>query len=328
MTDKEKQNIEVSVIVPVLNEEKYIRNFIESLLTQTYPKEKMEWLIIDGGSKDRTLEICNDYLEKGPFKILHNNKQKTTYALNMGIEESLGIYVIRMDAHAEYNMDYIEKCIYWLKKTGADNVGGVATTKSTGYIGEAIATMLSSKFGVGNSSFRVDEKSGYVDTVPFGAFDKKIFEKVGMFNHDLPRSEDNDMNARIRKYGGKIWLSNDIKFTYYCRDSIGSILKMGLKNGNALFQTLKINPKAMQIRHYIPFLFFLSCVVLPIGMCVIPNMKFILGFELGSYFLLDLFYSFRKNNWKYGFVTVWLYPLFHWVYGLGSFLSLIGINII
>ena len=117
MTDKEKRNIEVSVIVPVLNEEKYIRNFIESLLNQTYPKEKMELLIIDGGSKDHTLEICNDYLEKGPFKILHNNKQKTTYALNMGIEESLGKYVIRMDAHAEYNMDYIEKCIYWLKKT-------------------------------------------------------------------------------------------------------------------------------------------------------------------------------------------------------------------
>ena len=233
-----------------------------------------------------------------------------------------------MDAHAEYNMDYIEKCIYWLKQTGADNVGGVATTKATGYIGEAIAAMLSSKFGVGNSSFRVDEKSGYVDTVPFGAFDKKIFEKVGMFNHDLPRSEDNDMNARIREHGGKIWLSNDIKFTYYCRDSIGSILKMGLKNGNALFQTLKVNPKAMQIRHYIPFLFFISLVILPIGMRFSSIMKILLEFELGLYCILDILYSFKKNVRKYGIVTIWLYPLFHWMYGLGSFLSLIGIKVI
>lgn len=320
-------NIEVTVVVPVLNEERYIKGCLESLINQTYPREKMEWLFIDGGSTDKTVEICEFYKKKGPLKILHNSKKKTTYALNLGIESAQGKYVIRMDAHAEYDTDYIEKCVYWLEKTGADNVGGVAVTRSIGYIGEAIATMLSSRFGVGNSSFRVEDKSGFVDTVPFGAFNKKIFEQVGLFNHDLPRSEDNDMNARIRACGGRIWLSNEIKFTYYCRDSIGSVLKMGLKNGNALFQTLKINPKAMQIRHYIPFLFFLSILVLPIGTCFVPDIKFLLVLELGLYFLLDFYFSFKKKNRKYGFVTLWLYPMFHFVYGFGSFLGLIGINI-
>lgn len=321
-------DIEVTVIVPVLNEEKYIRKCIESLISQSYPREKMEYLFIDGGSTDATLNICKEYQTSIPLKILHNEKRKTTYALNMGIEKALGEYIIRLDAHAEYSQDYIEKCVYWLKKTGADNVGGVATTKSSGYIGDAIATMLSSRFGVGNSSFRVDEKSGYVDTVPFGAFRKGVFDEVGLFNHDLPRSEDNDLNARIKAHGGKIWLSDEIKFTYYCRDNVLDILKMGLKNGNALFQTLKVNPKAMQLRHYVPFLFFASLIILPIGICFNKFAKILLEIELGLYFMLDLLYSFKGKNWKYGIVTVWLYPLFHWVYGLGSFLSFIGINII
>lgn len=317
--------VDVSVIIPMLNEEKYISRCIESLLSQTYPKKMMEWLLIDGNSDDKTVEICKQYIDKGPIRILNNAKKKTTYALNLGIENSRGRYIIRLDAHAEYNPDYIEKCVYYLETTDADNVGGIAVTKAEGYVGNAIATMLSSRFGVGDSSFRTEGKSGYVDTVPFGAFRKEIFSKVGMFNHNLPRSEDNDINARIRAAGGKIWLSKEIVFTYYCRDNVPAVLMMGFKNGNALFQTFKINPKAMSLRHYVPFAFFMSVMLMPIANCFVPIAKHLFFAEMVLYFLIDLFYSFCKNSWKYGFITLWLYPLFHLAYGCGSFLGLLGI---
>ena len=321
MTD----NIIVSVIIPMLNEEKYIENCINSLISQTFPKCQMEWLLIDGDSDDNTVAICKKFEKDNPIRILRNPDKKTTYALNLGIKESIGKYIVRMDAHALYDKNYIEKCVFYLENTDADNVGGIAITEAKGFVGTAIAKMLSSTFGVGGSAFRVSSESGYVDTVPFGAFRREVFERIGLFNNDLPRSEDNDINARIRESGGKIWLSNEIRFTYYCRDNVRDILSMGLKNGNALFHTLKVNKEAMSLRHFVPFLFFLSILILPVLSLLCPVFKYIFITEWALYLLLDFYFSFIKNG-KYGVVLLWLFPLFHFVYGLGSFIGLLGIK--
>lgn len=318
-------NIIVSVIIPMLNEEKYIENCINSLINQTFPKCQMEWLLIDGDSNDNTVAICRKYEKDNPIRILRNPDKKTTYALNLGIKESIGKYIVRMDAHALYDNNYIEKCVYYLENTDADNVGGIAITEAKGFVGTAIAKMLSSTFGVGGSAFRVSNESGYVDTVPFGAFRREVFERIGLFNNDLPRSEDNDINARIRESGGKIWLSNEIRFTYYCRDNVRDILSMGLKNGNALFHTLRVNKEAMSLRHFVPFLFFLSILILPVLSLLCPVFKYIIITEWALYLLLDFYFSFIKNG-KYGVVLLWLFPLFHFVYGLGSFIGLLGIK--
>jgi len=245
----------------------------------------------------------------------------------MGISVARGKYIIRMDAHASFSSNYIEKCVYYLDNTDADNVGGVAETVSNGYIGNSIAQMVSTRFGVGGSNFRVGTANKYVDTVPFGAYRREIFEKVGLFDTRLLRSEDNDMNSRIRKSGGKIWLSDEIRFKYYSRSTIFGILKMGIQNGNALFRTLKVNNRAMSIRHFIPFLFLLSLITLPILSIFVPLFKVVLFAELCFYLLLDIYFSFFNKNFKYGFVNIWLYPVFHIMYGLGSLLGLFGIRL-
>lgn len=317
----------VSIIMPLYNEEKYIERCISSLINQTYDIGKMEWILIDGGSTDKTVEIINKYSNDYPIKLLHNEKKLVTYALNIGVNNAKGDYIIRLDAHAEYSDNYIEKCVWHLKNTDADNVGGIVVTKGEGYIGNLNAELLSSKFGVGNSGFRTNAESGYVDTVPFGAFRKEIFEKIGLFNPELPRSEDNDFNSRIRENGGNVYLAADIVSTYYCRNTIGGLLDQGIKNGNALFLTLKKNPKAMSLRHYIPFLFFLSLVFLPILIAFIPVFKWVLLFEGLAYGLLDLYFSLFKGSIKNAFLKFLLYPVFHWVYGLGSFLGLLGIKL-
>ncbi len=319
----------VSVILPLYNEEKYIRKCIESLIEQTYARAQMEWILIDGNSNDNTVEIINEYAstDKYPIKLLHNEKRKTPYALNMAIEASRGKYIIRLDAHSYFYPDYIEKCVYYLDTTDADNVGGIAETESMGFIGNAIAKMVSTKFGVGGSDFRIGDGNRYVDTVPFGAFRREVFERVGLFNTKLLRSEDNDMNSRIRQSEGKIWLAEDIRFKYYCRDSIKGILKMGAQNGNALFFTLKENPKAMSMRHFIPFFFLLSLIVLPLLSIVTSFFRYLFLAEICLYLLLDLYYSFCRKEWKYGIITLWLYPLFHIIYGFGSLIGLFNISL-
>lgn len=315
----------VSVIIPLYNEERYIEKCIGSLLAQTYPRDEMEWILVDGNSTDKTVDIIKSYEGKCPIVLLHNEKRKTPYALNMAIERAVGKYIIRLDAHASFPPDYIEKCVHYLDTTDADNVGGIAETEASGFIGSSISQMLSTKFGVGGSDFRVGQGDRYVDTVPFGAFRREVFERVGLFNPKLLRSEDNDMNARIRESGGKIWLAEDIRFKYYCRDTIKGILKMGMQNGNALFRTLFVNPKAMSLRHFIPFAFFMSLILLPVLAVLFPLFLWVFTAEMGLYFLLDVYFSFATPKPKTGLVNVWLYPLFHICYGFGSFLGLLGI---
>ena len=318
--------VEVTVIVPMYNEERYIASFMESLIAQSYPLEKMEWILVDGNSTDRTVDIVKEYIMSGiyPIRLLVNKQKKTPYALNLAIQSAIGKYIIRLDVHSYFYPDYIEKCVHYLDVADADNVGGIAETVATGFVGEAIADILSSPFGVGNSNFRISSGNCYVDTVPFGAFRAEIFEKVGLFNPELLRSEDNDMNSRIRQHGGKIWLAEDIRFKYYCRDTVKDVLRMALQNGNALFFTVKQNPKAMRIRHFVPFAFLLSVLALLPLACCSKIFAILLALEMSAYFLMDLFFSFAHGNRKCGVIKVWLYPLFHWSYGLGSLLGLLG----
>lgn len=322
MTDE----IIVSVVMPVYNEEKYIGKCIDSLLLQDYPAEKMEWIFVDGCSGDKTVDILKEYQDKYPklIRVFSNPNKIVPYAMNIGIEASAGKYIVRLDAHADYAPDYISKCIYCLETTDAENVGGVAETKSNGFMGSVIAKMLSSKFGVGNSQFRTNGESGYVDTVPFGAFKREVFSKYGGYDERLVRNQDNEMNFRIRKNGGKIYLSNDIHLSYYCRDSIKGISAMARKNGMWNIITMKLCPGSMGLRHFIPFLFVASLLGLGVLGFIHPAFWGLLGIETALYLLLDILFSIKQADTVKEFLAlIILFPIFHIEYGVGS---LVGIT--
>lgn len=316
--DKE---IIVSVVMPIYNEEKYIGKCVESLLLQDYPLDKTEWIFVDGMSKDKTREILNGYAEKygDLIKVFDNPHRIVPYAMNIGIKNSAGKYIVRLDAHADYDKSYISKCVYYLDNTDADNVGGLAETKSRGFVGETIANMLSSKFGVGNSKFRTNGKSGYVDTVPFGAFRREVFSKWGGYDERLVRNQDNEMNYRIRKNGGKIYLADDIKLTYYCRDSVKGITDMAFKNGTWNVITGKLCPGAMGLRHFIPMCFVLSIILLTGLSFVSKYFAFLFAAEGALYLLCDVFFSIKASRGiRQFFLSLFLFPAFHISYGLGS----------
>lgn len=316
----------ISIVMPVYNEEEYIENCIESLLLQDYPKNLMEWIFVDGMSSDKTRQFIEKYIKEYPqmIKLLSNPYKTVPYAMNIGIKEAKGQFIIRLDAHADYSTDYISKCVYYLETTDADNVGGVAETKSKGFVGNAISKMLSSRFGVGNSEFRINGESGYVDTVPFGAFRREVFEKWGPYDERLTRNQDNEMNYRIRKNGGKIFLSSDIKLSYYCRDSIKGISDMAMKNGMWNVITMKLCLGSMGLRHFIPLIFLLSLICLPIVSVFWHPIALLFVAELVLYSILDCVFSAKKaSGIKEFLLLIILFPIFHITYGAGSLKGLL-----
>jgi glycosyltransferase involved in cell wall biosynthesis len=317
----------VSLVIPVRNEENHIQTCIESILNQDFPIDKLEVIFIDGNSSDDTKKIINNYVEKYPdLIILFDNPQKTVpFAMNIGIENSIGDYIIRLDAHSEYPNNYISDCIRTIENIEADNVGGLALTKGKGFIGNAFAKVLSSKFGVGNSGFRTNAKSGYVDTVPFGAFKKETFEKYGYYDERLTRNQDYELNYRIRKMGGRIYLNSDISLTYFCRSTLSGILKQSYENGKWNIITSKLCPGTMSLRHFIPLMFTLSLIGLPILGFIHSLFNLILLFELILYFGITSIVSLKvAENLKETAMLVLLFPLFHISYGLGSLVGLLN----
>ena len=195
--------VEISIIIPILNEEKYIARCLDSIIESNFDKNKMEVLLVDGGSVDKTIEIIQTYQKRYHFfKLLHNPKKIVPIAMNLGIKEAKGEYIIRLDAHSNYPKDYFSKLIYWHKKLNADNVGGIWITDvvNKNIVSNAIKNVLSDKFGVGGSDFRNGvDKIKEVDTVPFGCYKKEIFDKIGYYDERLARNQDIELNKRLKK---------------------------------------------------------------------------------------------------------------------------------
>lgn len=254
----------MSVICPIYNEEKYIAQCIESILQQDFPKSDMELLFVDGLSTDNTRNIVNEYSKKYNFiKLLDNPHKVVPYAMNTGINNSQGDIIIRLDAHVIYPENYFSELINKLKYYDADNVGCCCETlpvnDSTTAI--AIAETLSSPFGVGNSMFRIGvTRDMEVDTVPFGCYKRSTFDKIGLYDLDLTRNQDDELNARLLSHGGKIMILANMTVKYYARDTFSKLFKMYYQYG--LYKPLvnrKIG-KPATIRQLVPPFFVLGLV--------------------------------------------------------------------
>lgn len=314
----------VSIIIPCRNEEKYIKECIDSVIANDYPKDKLEILIVDGMSKDKTRDIIKRYSELPYIKLIDNKEKIVPHALNMGIKNAKGNIIIRMDAHNVYEKDYISKCVYYLEKYNVDNVGGIWITLpgDKTIIAKSIAIALSHPFGVGNALFRIGAKEPkFVDTVPFGCYKKHIFEKIGLFNENLVRNQDIELNIRLRDAGGKVLLVPDIVSYYHARPTLKALAKNNLWNGFWVLYSMKYSKLPFSVRHLIPFIFVISLIGSFIFSTLFKPLLYPFLIIALSYLLVNIFFSLYlsiKYGFKYLIPLILSFGILHFSYGIGS----------
>jgi glycosyltransferase involved in cell wall biosynthesis len=314
----------VSIIIPCRNEEKFILKTLENIIEQDYPKNKTEIFVVDGLSTDRTRQIANDFINKNENIIILDNPEKIVpSALNKAIHESKGEIIIRMDAHSIYPVDYVSILVKSLIELEADNVGGVWVTEpgSTSLVSKAIAIATSHPFGIGNAHYRLGAKEPMqVDTVPFGCYRKEVFERIGLFDEDLIRNQDDEFNARLIKNGGKIYLIPSLKIRYYAREKLSKMALMFYQYG--LYKPL-VNKKIgypATIRQLIPPLFTLAIIILTTLSIINGIALKLLAILLAIYFLADFLISFFlsiKNKLSLFIFLLITFPVIHFSYGWG-----------
>lgn len=319
----------VTAMIVVRNEEKYIKTSFESLLHQDFQEDKYEILIIDGESTDNTMKIVNSIIEeyngKTPIRLFKNEKRLLAAGWNLGIKEARGKYVVRIDAHAKASKDFLKKNLETIKTLPEDVacVGGKLTSISLDEGDKTIGKVLSSPFGIGNSKFRYSDKAQYTDTVAFGMYKKNVFEIVGEFDEELERNQDNNMHNRIRKAGYKFYFNPEIKSNYYVRNSLKKMLKQGFLNGKWNIIVFRQDKNSLSIRHIIPLIFVCSIIVLSLLSLINIVFAYVLACELILYFILGLIFATKKTKNIIEILKMQVYfLLLHLSYGTGSLISI------
>lgn len=321
---------QIAVIIPTLNEEKYISRCLESVITQTYPFKEMEVYVVDGGSSDKTCEIVNDYHAKlNNIRLLNNPKRIQSAAFNIGFANSSAPYIVRLDAHAFYHDYYIEGCVKGLKENERrGNVGGQwdIQPQNNSIWAVSNAILNSSKFGIGGATYRMGAEAGNVETVPFGAFPRKMIEEIGGMREDLPRGEDNEFNSRIRKAGYDIYFNPEIVCTYYARATLKASCKQMYANGESIGHLFYVDRDSIGIRHLVPLLFVLGIIVGIICVVFFRSFLYALLAGLALYFTCDLIASIigsKEHGWKYCLPLFLLFFCVHVSYGSGTIIGLV-----
>jgi glycosyltransferase involved in cell wall biosynthesis len=331
----ENINSKISVIIPCRNEEKYISGCLESILHNDYPKEFIEVFVVDGNSLDKTVNIVESYCQKYKYiQLLINQKQTAPYAMNMAIKKSRGEFIIRLDAHSEIPQNYFSELIKWSKKLNADNIGAICITNVKNQTSKSLSIIkvLTNKFGVGNSYFRIGiDKFREVDTVPFGCFRRDVFKKIGLYDTRLTRNQDIELNKRLKRNKGKIILLPHLFSIYFARETFQGIVEnsfqTGLYNVLTVYFTKKIS--SLSLRHFIPLIFLLSLIVPLVVMIWEPIFGIISIIILMIYLSTLLTISIKLNDETTSFkYIVFAFIVLHLSYGFGSLLGLFNINAI
>ena len=242
----------ISVIVPMRNEALWLDRCLDAILTQDYPRDRTEVLVVDGMSDDGTYErLCERAAADPRLRILRNPALIVPTGLNLAIQAARGEVVARVDAHTEIAPDYLRVGVEILARTGADNVGGPMVKLGGGPVGDAIAGAMSSRFGIG-SYFQFAAAEREADTVYMGMWPRKVLERVGLFDEELVRNQDDELSYRIRKSGGRILVSPAMRSRYQNRQSWRRLARQFFEYGVWKVRVLQKHPRQMSVRHFVP----------------------------------------------------------------------------
>jgi glycosyltransferase involved in cell wall biosynthesis len=303
--------------MPCLNEARYIEACLRSVLGQDYPPDRLEVVVADGGSTDGTRQIVERMAAADPRIGLVDNPARVQAAgMNAAIRRAQGDVIVRMDVHCVYEHDYVRKCVEVLERTGADNAGGAQRARANTAFQRAVCAALSSPLGVGSAGYRSSLKEGFVDTVFLGAFPRRIFEEVGLYDPGAVTNEDAELNQRIHAAGGRVYLSREIVVHYYPRESFGALARQYLRYGHGRARTLLKHGRLLSLRPVIPA----AMVATGVALLATAHLQPFTPLLFGAFVALTGVEAMRLGR-KAGLAqipTVWaIFPVLYVAHGLG-----------
>jgi glycosyltransferase involved in cell wall biosynthesis len=327
---QETNAITVSILSPCRNERRHIGRFLDSLLAQDFSGLDWEVLIADGMSDDGTREIIAARARESDRIVLIDNPGRiVSTGLNAALRLARGEIVLRMDVHTEYAPDYVQECVRELLRTGADNVGGPARPQAEGLLGRAISAAYCSRFSCGGALFHNAGYEGYVDTVTYGCWRRTTLERLGGFDESLIRNQDDELNMRLSRQGGRIWQTPRIRSWYRPRASLAQLFRQYAQYGYWKVAVLKKHPGQGSWRHLIPAMFLTASLMLPAASLAAA----VAGLEaaataalacwsavLAAYLGADAAAAAaaaRKHGWRLLPLLALVFPVYHLSYGAG-----------
>jgi succinoglycan biosynthesis protein ExoA len=328
MTDN--QAMKVTIIVACRNEIKHIRAFLDSLLSQDMVGISWEGIIADGMSDDGTREVLEEYAAlNASLRVIGNPGRIVSTGLNAAIRMARGEIIIRLDAHTLYARNYCRRSVEELERKGADNVGGPARTRAVGIRARAVAAAYHSPFSTGGAKFHDVSYEGWVDTIPYGCWRKATLERVGFFDETLVRNQDDEMNLRLSRAGGKIWQTPSIVSWYSPRPSLASLFQQYFQYGFWKVAVIRKHSLPASGRHMVPIVFVLANILCLVGMAVTRTIgaetwftrSATLWLGIVASYLLAVFVASVSAARRCGWATLphlpAIFATFHLSYGLG-----------
>lgn len=319
----------VSVVVGLLNEEKFLPRLIEDFKKQTYNHNEIELIFIDGMSKDDSWKILEDFKNSNhdfyDVVLLKNPKVILSAGMNVGIKAARGECILKVDCHSHITDNFIENNVKIIEE-GEDVCGGPRPNiiENADNFSKTLLLVEENMFGSGIADYRKKTTKKYVSSVFQGMYKKSIFDKIGLLDEKVGRVEDNELHYRIRKNGYKIRYSNDILSYQYTRPTLKRMLKQKYSNGYWIGKVSHVYPKAFSIFHFVPLAFVLAIIF---SLCMIPITSIFIILLSSVYFLFTILITIMTiiNN-KFN-ITILLMPiilfLIHVYYGVGTLVGLI-----
>jgi glycosyltransferase involved in cell wall biosynthesis len=281
----------VTVIMPIRNEGRFIVRSLGAVLAQDYPPDRLEVLVADGMSRDGTREAVGRLAAQKPrvkVTVVDNPGRIVPTGFNAALARAQGEIIVRVDGHTIVAPDYVRRCVEALAETGAENVGGRMDPVGKGWFGRAVAIATCSRFGVGGAQFHYATRQTEVDTVYLGAWPRRVFERLGGFDEEQVRNQDDEFNHRLRKHGGRVVLMPAIKSRYFNRATPRSLWRQYFQYGYWKVRVLQKHPRQMRPRQFAPAVFVTTLTGAGLGSLFLPPAAWLLAAVAGVYAIANL----------------------------------------
>ena len=255
----------VTVIMPIRNEASFIERSLGAVLAQDYPADRLEVLVADGLSTDKTREVVAELARRHPdiaVAVVDNPGRIVPTGMNACLRRASGEVIVRVDGHTIVEPDYVRRCVDALERTGADCAGGRMDPVSESGFGRAVALATASPFGVGGARFHYSSTEEWVDTVYMGAWRREVFDRVGRFDEEMVRNQDDELSYRIRARGGRVLLDPSIRSAYYPRSTLRSLWRQYFQYGYWKVRVLQKHALQMRARQFAPPAFVVALAAL------------------------------------------------------------------